>query len=275
VLLTPPTLWLALLFLVPMGIMALFSFRAGTFGAERQIFSLAHYARFFENTSLLRLLWRSIRMAAQVGLFAVILAYPIAYFLTFRAGALRMTFLLLIIVPAWTSYLLRILAWKVLLGSQGVINAFLLWLGLIEKASPIFLYSAEAVVATLVYVWIPFTALPIFASLSSIDISLLEAASDLGCAPWEAFLRVTLPLSLPGVIVAFFFTFIPTIGEYVTPMLIGGATGVMYGNIISDQFTRAMNWPMGSVMSLVMLVIVLGLILVLAWVATRTRFLEL
>ena len=119
------------------------------------------------------------------------------------------------------------------------------------------LYSPSAVVVTLVYVWIPFVALPIFAALQRIDSSVLEAAADLGCPAWQTFLRVIFPLSLPGVAAGFLFVFIPTLGEWVTPALVGGARGVMYGNLIQDQFVRALNWPMGSVMSLVMLALML------------------
>jgi spermidine/putrescine transport system permease protein len=119
------------------------------------------------------------------------------------------------------------------------------------------IYSPEAVIITLVYVWIPFVALPIFVALERIDRSLLDAAVDLGCSRWEAFLRVTLPLSLPGVLAGFLFVFIPTVGEYVTPALVGGPQGVMFGNIIFDQFLRGLNWPLGALMSLAMLFIIL------------------
>jgi len=112
------------------------------------------------------------------------------------------------------------------------------------------------VIVALVYVWLPFVALPIFAGLERIDRRLLEAAEDLGCRPWQSFLRITLPLSLPGVLAGFLSVFIPTLGEYVTPLLVGGVNGIMYGNLIQDQFTRALNWPLGSVLSLVMLFLV-------------------
>lgn len=167
-----------------------------------------------------------------------------------------MILLTLIIVPTWTSYLLRVFAWKLILSSNGLLNTFLLWAGLIEEASPILMYSREATILTLVYVWIPFVSLPIFAALQRIDWNLLEAAADLGCKPWEAFLRVTLPLSMPGVVAGYFFAFIPTIGEYVTPRLVGGRN-LMFGNLIQDQFLFALNWPMGSVLSIGMLIAVL------------------
>ncbi|MCA9969698.1 MAG: ABC transporter permease, partial [Anaerolineales bacterium] len=134
---------------------------------------------------------------------------------------------------------------------------FLLWVGLIDAPSPILLFSQTAVIVTLVYVWVPFVALPIFAALERMDQRLLEAAADLGSPPWYSFLRVTLPLSIPGILAGFLSVFIPTLGEYVTPLLVGGVNGIMYGNLIQDQFVRALNWPLGSLMSLVMLVALL------------------
>ncbi len=256
ILMTPSVLFLGLLFLLPLGVMALFSFRAGSFGAEREIFTLVHYQQFLADTTMQRLLWRSVVLSIWVSFYTVVLAYPIAYFLAFQAGEMKFTYLSILVVPAWVSYLLRVLSWKVILGSNGVLASLLELVG-INIESSLLLYSSNAVVVTLVYVWIPFVALPIFAALERIDKSLLEAAADLGCSRWEAFLRVTLPLSLPGVIAGFLFVFIPTVGEYVTPAMVGGPSGVMFGNIILDQFLRALNWPMGALMSLVMLVVVL------------------
>jgi ABC-type spermidine/putrescine transport system permease subunit I len=179
-----------------------------------------------------------------------------------------MILLTLVIIPTWTSYLLRVFAWKIILSTNGLLNTFLLWTGLIQEASPILMYSREATILTLIYVWVPFVALPIFAALGRINLNLLEAAADLGCKPWETFFRVTLPLSMPGVVAGFFFVFIPTIGEYVTPKLVGGRS-LMYGNLIQDQFAMALNWPMGSVMSMAMLVGVIVLLFLF------TRFVSL
>lgn len=256
ILVLPSALLLGVLFLLPLVIMALYSFREGSFGAASQVFTLEHYREFFNNTSFLRLLWRSLLISFWVSLFTVILAYPVAYYLVFQAGESRLILLTLIIVPAWVSYLLRVLSWRVLLGGSGALVSFLDWIGL-SPGGPLLIYSSEAVIVTLVYVWIPFVALPIFASLERISPNLLEAAADLGCSKVEAFLRVTLPLSLPGVVAGFLFVFIPTVGEYVTPALVGGTEGIMYGNIVFDQFLRALNWPMGALMSLAMLVVVL------------------
>lgn len=260
----PPSLYLFLIFLLPMGLMFVYSFRAGISGEAHDTFTLANYQSFLENANFHRLLWRSAVIAFIIASLSTILAYPLAYYLSFQAGPSKMTLLTLLIIPTWTSYLLRIFSWKLILGSNGLLNSLLLALGIIDTASPILIYSRSAVMVTLVYVWIPFVALPIFTALERIDKNLLEAAADLGCQPWEAFLRVTLPLSLPGVLAGFFFALIPTLGEFVTPLLVGGTSGAMYGNLIQDQFMRALNWPMGSVMSLAMLVIVLLLLFILS-----------
>ena len=262
ILIAPPALWLVLLFVIPLVTMVLFTFRAGSFGAEREIFTLANYQEYFSNPSYQRMLWTSTLIALVVSVFSMILAYPLAYFLVFRAGALRFTFLLMVIVPAWISLLLRVFAWKLILGSNGLLNSLLLSLGLIAEATPILLYSQAAVMTALVYVYVPFIALPIFAALQRIDRSLLEAAADLGSSFWPTFFRVVLPLSLPGVLAGFFLVFIPTLGEYVTPLLVGGSQSMMYGNLIYNQFAKALNWPLGSLMSVVMLGMTLALILV-------------
>jgi spermidine/putrescine transport system permease protein len=261
----PPVLLLLVFFVLPLTSMSTFSFRAGTFGDERHIFTLDNYRQFFENRVIQNLLLRSMWTALQTSLLAVVFAYPVAYFLAFQAGSKRMTWLTILIVPAWTSYLLRILAWKLMLSSGGLINTVLLQLGVIEEAQPILLYNRSAVIITLVYSWIPFVALPIFAALNRVGRNLLEAASDLGSPPWKTYLRVTLPLSLPGVYAGFIIVFIPTLGEWVTPALVGGVNGIMYGNAIQDQFVRALNWPMGSLMSFVML----GAVLLFLYLFTR------
>jgi spermidine/putrescine transport system permease protein len=263
VLMLPPALALGILFILPMATMTLFSFRQGTFGVAREIFTFANYQEFLENRAYQSLLFRSTGIALETSLYAVLLAYPVAYYLSFRAGAKRMALLTILLVPAWTSYLLRILAWRLMLSSGGLLNLILQATGLAKEAQPILLYTRAAVIVTLVYTWIPFVALPIFAALERIDKSLLEAAADLGSPPWRSFWRITLPLSLPGVMAGFFFVFIPTLGEWVTPALVGGARGTMYGNAIQDQFVRGLNWPMGSLMSFVMLIFILLLTLIL------------
>jgi len=269
-LMTPPVIWLAVAFVLPLGIMALFSFRQGSFAPLRDVFTLAHYPEYFRNSGYQRLLWQSTLTALETALIAVVLSYPLAHYLAFRGGPHRLTLLILLVVPGWTSYLLRVLAWKILLGSNGALASLLTSTGLIQGTLPVLLYSRTAVLITLVYSWVPFVTLPIYSALERLDTRLLEAAADLGCAPWEVFLRVTLPLSMPGVSAAFFFVFIPTLGEWVTPSLVGGANGIMYGNVIQDQFQHALNWPLGSVMSLVMLAVSLALTILFSRIGRLT-----
>jgi len=199
-------------------------------------------------------------MAFLVALIVTVLAYPLAYFLTFRAKANAPLLLTVLILPFWTSYLLRIIAWRIILGPNGLINSLIVGSGLSQHPLTLLQYSREMVIVTLVYVWLPFVALPIMAGLQRIDKSLLEAAAILGSPPWESFVRITLPLSLPGVIAAFVMVFIPTVGEYVTPLLVGGSSGSMYGNIIETFFGDGLNWPLGAALAFVMLLGVLILV---------------
>ena len=254
-LLTPPVVFLALFLIAPLLLMGALSLREDLSGPLLQPWAptLEHYVDLVETPSFLRLLGTSIGIAVIVAALATLLAYPLAYFLRFRAGNRAALYLLLLLVPFWTSYLLRVVAWRLMLGSEGVVNSFLMSTGLISEPISELIYSRTAVVITLVYVWIPFAALPILAALQRVDPALHEAAGDLYARPREQFFRVTLPLSLPGILIAFFMVFIPTVGEYVTPLLVGGSGGSMYGNIINDFFTRAANWPFGSMLSMVML----------------------
>ena len=213
------------------------------------------------------------RGGARSAVVTVVAAYPIAYYIALVASKRKYVLLLLILAPFLVSYFLRILAWKVILGDQGVINSFLFWTGLRAEGDPVawLLYSQFAVILTLIYVYVPFVALPIFASLESLDRRLLEAASDLGASRWQAFRKVTLPLSMPGVIAGFIFVFIPTIGEYFTPLLVGGVDGTMFGIAIADQFGQSLNWLNGSVLSFFLLVVVAVLMSIFARFLTVRR----
>jgi spermidine/putrescine transport system permease protein len=276
VLYLPPLFWLAAFFLIPLLLMAAFSFRADMQGEVLQWWTptLKQYTSLATIGSYWRLFGVSTLMALAVALSAVVLAYPVAYFLAFRAGSKAGFYLVLLLVPFWTSYLLRVMAWKIILGSNGVINSFLLYAGLIEEPLTILLYNRYAVMVTLIYVWIPFVALPILAALHRIDLSLFEAAADLGAPPFWRFWRITFPLSLPGVLAAFFMVFIPSVGEYVTPLLVGGSRGSMYGNIIQDFFTKAANWPLGAALSMIMLAGTLALVFLAARLVDIRQLLE-
>ena len=259
----PPFLWLLLLFVVPLLLAVLVSFRGerGPLGFDTLLqLSTVQYGKIIDTPSWLRLLGTSAGMALVVAVAASVLAFPVAYFLAFRARERAPLFLILLLVPAATSFLLRVMAWKVLLGGSGAVNSFLIWVGITHEPISLLLYSQAAVVITLTYVWIPFAALPIYAALQRVERSHLEAAADLGAGPWSRFWRVTIPLSLPGVLATFFMVFIPTVGEYVTPFLVGGTEGFMYGLLIQDFFTRAGNWALGSALAVIMLIVTVALV---------------
>src|ERR671931_44898 len=233
--LTTPTLlglplaWLGLFFLVPIAIVAAYSFDVYSLYPGPHGFTLGAWHDFLHSSIYLSLFWKSVKMSLTVSAIIVLLAYPLAYYLALSGTKRKYVLLLLLIAPFLTSYLLRVLAWKVILGNQGVINTF-------------------------------------FFSLESLDQRLLEAASDLGASRLQAFWRVTLPLSLPGVVAAFLFVFIPTLGEFVTPSLVGGASGYMYGNQIDDLFgTGFPDWETGSVLA----IFLLGVVAVLTVVFSR------
>jgi spermidine/putrescine transport system permease protein len=272
-LLALPVLWLAVFFLVPVVLIFLYSVNVFAFFPGTQAFTFDAWKNFLDGSPFLDLFWKSIRMSLIVSVVAVLAAYPIAYFIALIATKRKYVLLLLILAPFLVSYFLRLLAWKVILGDQGVINSFLFWTGIRDEGDPVswLLYSQFAVILTLIYVYIPFVALPIFASLESLDRRLLEAASDLGASRWQAFRKVTLPLSMPGVIAAFIFVFIPTIGEYFTPLLVGGVEGTMFGNAIADQFGQSLNWLNGSVLSFFLLIVVAVLMGIFARFLTVRR----
>jgi spermidine/putrescine transport system permease protein len=271
--LTTPTLlglplaWLVVFFVVPIAIVAAYSFDVYSLFPGKHGFTLAAWRAFVHSSVYLALFWKSVKMSLTVSAIIVVLAYPLAYYLALSATKRKYVLLLVLIAPFLTSYLLRVLAWKVILGNQGVLNTFLFWTGLRSRDHPLsqLLYSRFAVMLVLAYIWLPFVALPIFVSLENLDRRLLEAASDLGASRWQAFRRVTLPLSLPGVVAAFLFVFIPTLGEFVTPSLVGGTSGYMYGNQIVDLFgTGFPDWETGSVLAIFLLGVVAVLTLLFA-----------
>jgi spermidine/putrescine transport system permease protein len=204
----------------------------------------------------------SIVITLIVSVSAVLLAYPLAFFLAFVARRHRYTLLLVLLAPFFTSYLLRIYAWTVMLPGHGTVNSALEWMGLIDADHPItfFYHSRFAIGLVLAYSWIPFVALPIFVVLDNMDVRLLEAAQDLGAGRLISFLRVTLPLSLPGVIAAFVFVLIPTTGEYITPYLVGGPNDLMFGNFIQNAFTGENRWNFGAVLAMWLMIVVFVLI---------------
>jgi spermidine/putrescine transport system permease protein len=266
-LIAPPLLWLVIFFAIPVVLVGLLSVGGIVLFPGDEVWTLSSWKSFLDLDSVyMGLFWKSIKMSLIVSAICVVIAYPIAYFLALGTSKRKYTLLLLIIVPFFTSFLLRVAAWKFILGDQGLINSFFYSTGLRADEHPIpqLLYSQFTVMLVLGYVWIPFVALPIFVSLENLDRRLLEAASDLGASRWQAFRRVTLPLSLPGVVAAFVFIFIPTIGEYVTPSLVGGNKGFMFGNAIQDLFGPGFDWTTGAVLSMFLFGAVLFFTLVFA-----------
>jgi len=237
-------------------------------------FSLDNYIEAWTEPMYRDLMLRSLGISASVTLATVLLAYPMAYFISFHGGNRKALWLFLVTIPFWTSYLLRVFLWKVILGYNGVLNSFLDWLGLIEEPLTFILYNANAVVITLTHAWAPFAILPIYVALEKIDRSYLEAATDLGDGPLKRFFRITLPLSMTGVVGAALIIFIPTIGDYVTPKLVGGKDGLMIANMIQVQFMKANNAPLGaslavSAMGIVTLISIIFLTFNRRWLRKR------
>ena len=228
-------------------------------------FSLKNYLDFFQKPIYTKILFKSIRMSSMVTIVTVLLAYPMAYYIAFRVKHNKLIWLILITVPFWTSYLLRVFAWKIMLGYNGVINSGLKTLGILSEPLEFLLYNPTAVVITLAHAWAAFAILPIYVSLEKIDRSLLEASRDLGENTFMTFMRVTLPLSLPGVIAASLLVFIPTVGDYVTPSLVGGPRGIMIGNIIQSMFGKAQNWPLGAAISVMSMLTVTLMVCLFLW----------
>ena len=266
-LLGPGMLWLVLFFLVPLLIMAAYSLMPrGTYGGVQPGFTLQHYRRFFDPLYL-AILQRTLVWSLVCTAVCLLLGYPVAY-LVARAGRWRAALLFLVVLPFWTSFLVRTFAMIFLLRDSGLVNTVLLRLGLIDAPLTL-LYTPFAVLLGLVYGFLPFMILPIYASLEKLDPTLLEAAETLGATPLAGFRRITLPLSLPGVVAGCFLVFIPAMGSFLTSDLLGGAKQLMVGNLIQNQFAAARNWPFGSAASFVVTALVLAAVTVYLRVRDR------
>jgi spermidine/putrescine transport system permease protein len=263
-----PTLIFALVLLAaPLLMIVAFSFWTQNFLDIDRTLTLANYEAALTDPLYRELMFRSLRIAGSVTLVTVILAFPIAYFISFHVAPERKSlWLFLITIPFWTSYLIRVFLWRVILAFDGPVNGTLMGLGIIDEPLGWILYNANAVVITLAHAFAPFAILPIFVSLEKIDRSLLEAARDLGENQVMTFLRVTLPLALPGVLAAVLIVFIPTVGDYVTPRLVGGSGGTMIANMIYAQIFDLNDRPMGATLAVCAMalvgVIAVGLMLI-------------
>ena len=262
-----PTLAFAVLLLaIPLIMVVALSFWTQDYLTLDRTFTTANYQTAWTEPMYQYLMARSLKISMLVTALTIFLAYPVAYFISFRVPPKRKAmWIFLITIPFWTSYLMRIFLWKVILGYNGVINGSLTGLGLIDQPLSFILYNQNAVVLTLAHAWVPFAILPIFVALEKVDRSLIEAAEDLGDNKLRRFLRVTLPLSMPGVIAATIIVFIPTIGDYVTPRLVGGPNGLMISNMIELQFKKANDAPLGSALAISAMAIVTFVSLIFIW----------
>ena len=257
----PPLLWVTAFLLIPYALLFCYSF--WSVSPQQTIvhnWNFQNYIQLIRNPIYVSVLFRSIRIAAAVTLLALLLGYPLAYFLSFHAPKRKDLLYQLVIIPLWASYLVRGYAWKTILGSDGVLNGLLQYLHITHHPVEFFLYSPFAVVLTLTHIYTPFTFLPVYASLEHVPRNLVEASHDLGASPWSTFRRVILPLSLPGVLAGATFAFVLTLGDFLAPLLVGGASGIMISNIVVSLFGAAYNWPLGAAISLCMLLLVMTLL---------------
>lgn len=256
VLLFPATLWLLLFFIVPLLIVLLYSFlERGTYGGVNWEFTLRNYQR-LKSKLYLGVLWQSLRLGLVTTVACLVIGYPLAFFIATRSPRWRNALLLLVIIPFWTNFLVRTYAWMVLLRTEGVVNVALESFHLVDEPLNL-LFTPFAVTVGLIYGYLPFMVLPLYATLERFNFSLVEAAQDLGANDFRSFIRVVLPLTMRGIIAGSLLVFIPSVGAFITPDILGGAKTLMVGSLIHNQFLKARHWPFGSALSIVLMAMVL------------------
>ena len=259
-LLAPVTIWLGLFFLAPLLLVVVYSFGvSGVYGGITIGFNPANYLKVLDPLYL-EIVGRSLVIAALTTILCLALGYPLAYFITFRGGKWKTALILLVMIPFWTSLLVRAYSCVVILSGNGIANKTLQFLGVTDEPVAL-IFTPQAVLMGMVYSYLPFMVLPLYASLEKFDARLKEAAQDLGATRWEAFWRVTFPLSLPGVIAGSILVFIPSAGEFVIPDLLGGSKVLMTGNLIQQQFLNARDWAFGSALAVLLGLLMLGAIM--------------
>lgn len=264
----PPLFWVAAFLLTPYVLLFCYSFWSVSPPPLQTIvrnWNLGNYRELLRVPMYGEVLFRSMKIAGAVTLFALLLGYPLAYYVAFHAGKRKDLLYQLVIIPLWVSYLVRAYAWKIILGSDGVLNGLLMQLHVTSHPVSFLLYSPFAVVLTLTHIYTPFCFLPVYAALEHIPRNLVEASHDLGAKPWQTFWRVVLPLSIPGVLAGATFAFVLSLGDFLAPLLLGGPSGVMISNVVVSLFGAAYNWPLGAAISLCMLVLVVAVL----WASER------
>ena len=262
----PPFAWMALFLFLPYCLLFCYSF--WSLNEFQQILhhpTLANYGHLLSNPLYLTVILRSLRIAFSVVVLSLLIGYPLAFFLVFHAGRHRYLLYQAVIIPLWVSYLVRAYAWKVIFGNEGVLNTLLMWSHAVSHPLSFLLYSPFAVIVTLTHIYVPFVVLPVVASLEKIPRELLESSSDLGGRPWQTFLRIILPLSLPGVVSGATFALLLSFGDFLAPLLLGGPSSVMIANIVANLFGADYNWPLGAAVA----VVILGVVVVILSVTQR------
>jgi spermidine/putrescine transport system permease protein len=268
----PPLLWVGIFLLLPYALMFVHSFWLVRDGMIAHEWNLQNYAKLFQNPVYLEVLFRTMRIAAGVTLLSLLLGYPLAYYMSFHAGVRKDLLYQLVIVPLWVSYLVRGYAWKTILGSEGVLNGFLQYIHVTKVPVSFFLYSPFAVVLMLTHIYTPFVFLPLYASLEHIPRNLIEASHDLGAGSRATFLRVILPLSLPGLLAGATFAFVLTLGDFLAPLLVGGPSSIMIANIVQSLFGTAYDWPLGAAISVCILLLTISLLFLTERLEKRWSF---
>jgi spermidine/putrescine transport system permease protein len=268
----PPVLWVGFFLLLPYALMFAHSFWIVRDGMIAHEWNLQNYAKLFQNPVYMEVLFRTMRIAAGVTLLSLLLGYPLAYYMSFHAGVRKDLFYQLAIVPLWVSYLVRGYAWKTILGSEGVLNGFLQYIHVTKEPVSFFLYSPFAVVLMLTHIYTPFVFLPLYASLEHIPRNLVEASQDLGAGSRATFLRVILPLSLPGLLAGATFAFVLTLGDFLAPLLVGGPSSIMIANIVQSLFGTAYDWPLGAAISVCILLLTISLLFLTERLEKRWSF---
>ena len=259
-LLAPVTIWLGLFFLVPLLLILAYSFgTSGVYGGITLGFNPGNYLKVFDPLYL-EIIVRTFVIALINTLLCLVLGYPLAYFIALKGGRWKNALILMVMIPFLTSLLLRAYAWVVILGGNGIANQILQFLGITDEPITL-IFTPQAVTMGMVYSYLPFMILPLYAALEKFDVRLKEAAQDLGASRWHTFWRVTFPLSMPGVIAGSILVFIPSSGEFVIPTLLGGSRTVMTGNLIQQQFLQARDWAFGSALSVMLAVLLVGAIM--------------
>jgi spermidine/putrescine transport system permease protein len=268
----PPLLWVGLFLLLPYALMFAHSFWTVQDQVVVHHWNVDNYGTLFSKPVYLNVLLRTMRIAASVTVCSLLLGYPLAYYLSFHAGARKELLYQLVIVPLWVSYLVRGYAWKTILGSEGVLNGFLQYLHITHGPVEFLLYSPFAVVLVLTHIYTPFVFLPIYAALEHIPRPLVEASEDLGAGSVQTFLRVILPLSIPGLLAGATFAFVLSLGDFLAPLLVGGASGTMIANVVQSLFGAALDWPLGAAISVCILILIISLLFLTEKLEKRWSF---